>query len=269
MLKWNGEIITQDHFPDGTLKLAVNMPLFMLDIGGAITWKYESDAELFSLICLVKHVRKCCPGLALSLNLPYLPHARMDRVKDRSDVFTLKYFADIINSLHFKTVNILDPHSNVGAALIDNAHVLSPMSYIWFAVSGINRSDLALFYPDEGSCKRYSGMFNYPYLFGVKQRNWKTGEITSFDLIGDTSRFEPGTPVLIVDDICSRGGTFYHSAKKLKEAGFGPIYLYVTHCEPTILQGNLLDDDLIERVYTTDSIFFNHSHPKIEVMSCV
>lgn len=269
MLKWNDEIISQDHFPDGSLKLVTWIPHHRCGVKNTITWKYESDAELFSLICWVKHIRRHYPDLPLYLNMPYLPHARMDREKEYGDVFTLKYFAEVINSLQFASVRILDPHSNVGPALLNNVHVLSPYSEIMHAITDIHAVDLALFYPDEGSCKRYAGLFNYPYLFGVKQRNWKTGEITSFDLIGDTSRFEPGTPVLIVDDICSRGGTFYHSAKKLKEAGFGPIYLYVTHCEPTILKGDLLEGDLIERAYTTDSIFFNHSHPKIEVMSCV
>ena len=69
----------------------------------------------------------------------------------------------------------------------------------------------------------------------------------------------------IIDDICSRGGTFYHSAKKLKEHGANDIYLYVSHCENTILEGDLLKGDLIKRVYTTDSIFIK-SHEKIEVL---
>ena len=38
-----------------------------------------------------------------------------------------------------------------------------------------------------------------------------------------------GSRVLIVDDLCSRGGTFYHSAKKLKELGAKEIYLYISH----------------------------------------
>ena len=72
--------------------------------------------------------------------------------------------------------------------------------------------------------------------------------------------------VLIVDDICSKGGTFYHSAKKLKELGAKNIYLYVSHCENTILEGDLLTSGLIEKVFTTDSIF-RKEHEKIEVMS--
>ena len=72
--------------------------------------------------------------------------------------------------------------------------------------------------------------------------------------------------MLIIDDICSKGGTFYHSAKKLKELGAKNIYLYISHCENTILQGDLLTSGLIERVFTTDSIF-TKSHEKIEVMN--
>jgi phosphoribosylpyrophosphate synthetase len=63
-----------------------------------------------------------------------------------------------------------------------------------------------------------------------------------------------GKNVLIVDDICSRGGTFYHSAKALKEAGAANISLYITHCENTILEGEIFTSGLIQRVYTTDSL---------------
>ena len=71
--------------------------------------------------------------------------------------------------------------------------------------------------------------------------------------------------MLIVDDISSRGGTFYHSAKKLKELGAAKVFLYVTHCENTILEGEVLTSGLIEKVYTTDSLF-TQTHEKIEVI---
>ena len=73
-----------------------------------------------------------------------------------------------------------------------------------------------------------------------------------------------GKKILIVDDICSRGGTFYHSAKKMKELGAEEVYLYVTHCENTILEGDLLTSGLIEKVFTTNSIF-TKEHEKIEI----
>ena len=74
-----------------------------------------------------------------------------------------------------------------------------------------------------------------------------------------------GSRILIVDDICSKGGTFYHSAKKLKELGAKEVYLYISHCENSILQGEVLTSGLIERVFTTDSIL-TEEHEKITVL---
>ena len=74
-----------------------------------------------------------------------------------------------------------------------------------------------------------------------------------------------GRNILIVDDICSRGGTFFYAAKALKELGAKKIYLYVTHCEKTILEGELLTSGLIEKVFTTNSIC-TVEHEKVEVI---
>lgn len=64
--------------------------------------------------------------------------------------------------------------------------------------------------------------------------------------------------------ICSRGGTFTHTAKALKEAGAEEVMLYVTHCENTILKGTVLTDGLISRVFATDSIL-RIDHEKISI----
>ena len=119
-----------------------------------------------------------------------------------------------------------------------------------------------MFYPDEGASKRYSGMVELPYAFGIKKRDWKTGQILGLDVV-DNGISLSGKKILIIDDICSRGGTFYHSARKLKELGVGDIYLYISHCENTILEGEVLTSELIEKVFTTNSIFTKESD-KIE-----
>ena len=111
----------------------------------------------------------------------------------------------------------------------------------------------SMFYPDEGAGKRYSGMIPLPYSFGIKKRDWATGQIKGLDAAGDTDSIKDKN-ILLVDDICSKGGTFYFSAKKLKELGAKNIYLYVTHCENTIFEGEILKGELFSRVFTTDSI---------------
>lgn len=245
------EVVTSS-FPDGTLHLRVDKNCSEFH---TIEWYYENDAELFTLICL----RKQLSDNKLSLIMPYIPHARMDRVKSPTDVFTLKYFAEVINSLNFEEVFVLDAHSNVSLALIDRVSQIDDSvflrSYVKRAAAdaGIKAEDVVLFFPDEGAMKRYSDKFELPYAFGIKKRDWATGEIKGLQLMNG-ALVEDAT-VLIIDDICSRGGTFYHSAKTLRAAGAKDIYLYVSHAEKTMLEGDMYKSDLVKKIYTTDSLF--------------
>ena len=188
----------------------------------------------------------------------------MDRVKNGDEVFTLKWFADFINALNFWNVIVLDPHSNVATALINNIHVVQADELIQKAIDAIDADNLLLCYPDEGAAKRYSELIGAEYIFGIKHRDWRTGKIERLELT--TPEKVAGRTVLIVDDICSRGGTFTYTAKALREAGAKEIFLYVSHCEDTILQGNVLTDGIISRVFTTDSIF-RASHEKISIIT--
>ena len=240
-------------FPDHSLLVKLD-PDKMFDNRGAIKveWLYEGDSELFTLICVKRHIDRHFSTREVVLDMPYIPHARMDRVKSDEDVFTLKYFAEVINSLNFKIVWVRDAHSNVSLALIDNVIDTGVEAYIRKAAE-LAGAD-AMFYPDEGAMKRYSDNSEKPYAFGMKKRDWKTGQILGLDIINAENVV--GKDVLIVDDICSRGGTFYHSAKALKVAGAKSVSLYVTHCEETITLGELAaSDGLVDHVYTTRSIF--------------
>jgi ribose-phosphate pyrophosphokinase len=266
MIKINDKFVTQARFPDNSLRIENDYtePIFSLDWFGKapkiLTWHYENDAELFTIICIRKHFDR----QDMILEMPYCPHARMDRVKNSNEFFTLKHFADVINSLDFTEVRILDPHSNVCAALINNVKVEWPQNIIGKVIAAIpDTTNMIAFYPDEGAMKRGTDYMKSAYAFGIKKRDWETGKILGLDLMN--KEVVKNRDILIIDDICSRGGTFYHSAKALKEAGAKNIYLYVTHCENTILEGDLLTSGLIEKVYTTNSIF-TKEHEKIEVV---
>lgn len=262
MIKLNGEVVDIGHFPDGTILLKKNTSKYRDQASVTFTWHFESNEEMTALMFLVKHFRERT-YYRLVLEMPYVPNARMDRVKNNEDVFTLKYFADFINYLNFDEVFVLDPHSSVSCALFNHLYVQTPEYFISKTVSAIKSKDILMFYPDEGSMKRCSELIKHPYCFGIKRRDWVTGKIEGLDVVGEIDKIN-GSDILIIDDICSRGGTFLHSARKLKELGANKIYLYVSHCENTILEGELLDGDLIEKMFTTNSIF-TKSHEKIEV----
>ena len=266
MIKLNGKTIEIGSFPDGTILMKQG---YTLSNKPTITWNYENDRELVALIYLTKHLRRLGCEM-IDLVMPYIPNARQDRVKNPEDIFTLKYFAEILNSLNFNSVTVLDPHSTVSEALINNISIMSTKNYIEESLfcmktkEHVDTDHVLVFYPDSGAAKRYSDMINRYYAYGIKKRDWETGKIVGLDVI-DNGFDLNGKDILIVDDICSKGGTFYHSAKKLKELGAKDIYLYVSHCENTILEGELLKGDLIKKVYTTKSIF-TKSHEKIEVL---
>lgn len=262
MIKLNNIEVKPGSFPDGTMLIKQDIPK---TDEVKISWLYENDRETIALIYLANHLKSHgCDNM--HLYMPYIPNARQDRVKTDEDVFTLKYFAGIINSLGFRTVTVLDPHSSVSEALIDNIVINKPQKLIEdtiIKITDIEGEAPSMFYPDEGAGKRYSGMIPLPYAFGIKKRDWKTGQIQGLDVAGDVDSIN-GKNILIVDDICSKGGTFYFSAKKLKELGAKNIYLHVTHCENTIFEGELLTGALIKRVYTTNSIL-TKEHEIIEI----
>lgn len=263
MIKLNGTPVEINKFPDGTLLMKQEYSEAQRDV---IDWRFQNNEELVALYFLTNHLRDS-GAKNIELRMWYIPNARQDRVKKSEDIFTLKYFAKFINSLKFNKVRVLDPHSSVSGALFDNLHEGNPeplIAEVYDRVSEIVGSEeTIMFYPDEGAMKRYSGMISKPYAFGIKERDWSSGQIKGLSVFGED--IVKGHNVLIVDDISSRGGTFYHSAKKLKELGAERIFLFVSHCENTILEGEVLTSGLIERVYTTDSLF-TAEHEKIEVI---
>lgn len=259
-----------DSFPDGTPLIKKDLTINYLN-AISIVWTFESMAELPTVIMIAKDAKD--NGAEVELFMPYIPNARMDRVHGGEDVFTLKWFAEEINRCEFSRVVVFDPHSDVAPALINRCEVLTPIRGICKAIEE-SKPDV-IYFPDAGAMKRYEktvhGALNYVgckayIIHGDKKRDWATGKILGLDVTGYPSK---GGKVLMIDDICSYGGTMFYSAKKLKELGAGDIDMYVSHCENSILdkeRGHLFDDpELIHTIFTTNSIFTGH-HEKIHVL---
>lgn len=254
MIKLNGYVVEQNRFPDGTLALKeINVDLLSDNFANWIDWMYDGDEEMFTIMSLVDLIRRNSQG-RIYLKMPYLPNARMDRIKTDTENFALKVFANWINGLGFDRIFVENVHSNVSNALVNNIADNLPDDDIKTITKDYDFD--VIFFPDEGACKRYKDMdvikeLGLPIAFGIKNRDWKTGEILGLDVVGADVKDKR---VLIIDDICSKGFTFYYSGQKLRELGASDVRLYVTHCEDTIKNGNLLNADVVSKVYTTDSI---------------
>lgn len=267
MIKVDNELIRFDHFNDGACFLKYDAPT---SDWHTITWLYDNDEELAQLMYLTRHIRTHMDKTAnLNLLMPYVVNGRQDRVKMENDVFTLKYFADFINALKFDNVMVYDPHSVVSEALFNKLTIIRPHREISEVLDMY--PDATIFFPDDGAMKRYREYtFGRPFGYGVKTRNWETKEIESLKVVCSDNILY-GKDVVIIDDIAGTGGSIKTAAEQLKERGVRNIYVWVSHCENTILNPvfngqSVLDiPNLITKLYTTDSIFTSE-HPKIEIL---
>lgn len=264
MIKINEVKIERKHFPDNTQLLKPEFVCCGNNIN--VMWVYENDEEMITLMYLMKHFENINKRIVKTLTLYYIPNARMDRVKNKNEVFTLKYFCDFINNLNFNEVIVFDPHSDVSVALLNNVTVIKPLE----TLKQIPFLPDVYYFPDAGAKKRYSDICgkNDCVCYGEKIREWETGKILGLEIKQDnlTPIDLKGKTVLLIDDIISYGGTMYYSILKLKEMGVADVSIYCSHLENSVLNEEkssllkLLNDGTINTIYTTNSLFTGKHH---------
>lgn len=242
---------------------------YVLFLEYIIEFKWEDDSDLIKLLIITNYLKdiiaKSNEGLD-QLIIYSMPYARADRSENGSP-FTLKYIADFINNLGFKKVSIVEPHSDVTLQLINNSeyiHVIEDMFHNVMVDIDFNPVSDYIVFPDRGSAIRYDKLKyeeeGFDTLFFSKQRDFETGEIKGLTPIGYDDMNFAGRKAIILDDMSSKGGTFYYVSKKLKEMGFIDIYLVVCHCEDTVFEGEIIKiNSDITKIYTTDSMFTTKS----------
>lgn len=200
-------------------------------------------------------------GILDNLFIQFLPYARQDRVCEVGQAFSLKMLAKLINDLNFRKVLILEPHSPVATALINNSVALSFTSYL----VNVARKRVVVA-PDAGAEKRASLVateFGCKFVQALKHRD-KTGAIVSTQVLCDDLN---GEECLIVDDICDGGRTFIELAKVLKQKNAGKIILAVAH--GIFSYGTEVFKGLIDEVYylkpeiTDNGILINQLQQKV------
>lgn len=226
-----------------------------------IKWLFDGMHELFEVIAIndwIKEQSSLRPSV-VTLLMPYIPNARMDRVKDQ-EVFTLKTFCNLINSCNFNKVYVSSAHSYVSLGFLNNVVNNEPIES--FLKNNKKEFD-TLFFPDEGALKRYSELKEVKkfdnIIFANKIRDWKTGKILSLELAGNNGPDSfKGKKVLFIDDIISRGGSLLFSAKELFKCGVKEVSAFITHTE-NVVDIESLKKEGVKCIYTTGSIYRGNS----------
>jgi ribose-phosphate pyrophosphokinase len=229
--------------------------------------RLNSFRDLEIIICATQALRDL--GVKeIHLFTPYFVGARSDRKFDQGSTNYLKnVICPIINSQKFETVSVIDPHSDVLEACLNNYVKEDNRRLVKFALPLIDNKDgaqqrVVLVSPDAGAYKK---IFDVAQKFGIenvvtasKHRDIQTGKITHTEIpnlpgsTGDSNSANDGMKYVIVDDICDGGRTFIELAKAIKKERISAkIYLVVTH---GIFSAGLKElNQHFEGIFTTNS----------------
>jgi len=196
----------------------------------------------------------------VALYSPWFIGARSDRKFKEGGVNYLKdVITPVINSQGFNYVKVLDPHSDVLEACLENFKKVNNFELFDFAKQEIG-SEMVLVSPDGGALKKIYDVaehFQLPNIVtAIKHRDIATGKITHTEVPLSESRYYKDCKFVIVDDICDGGRTFIELAKEIiVKVPDAKIYLVVTH--GIFSAGTKELRKYIEKIYTTNS-FSDH-----------
>ena len=217
-------------YPDGQRELrlshaAVTGP----EEGFNIVSRAQHFADLELVIMAKRSLDGDFPGVPVDLYIPYLPGARSDRKFTKGGVrYLSEVIAPIVNRLGFRSVAVVDPHSDVAENVIDGMAKIP--FYEVFAEELLKLGEgVTLLSPDAGAVKK---TYDTGRMLGIKKvvsasknRDPLTGRIVSVT-VPPTDAAE----IVVCDDICDGGKTFVELANAVKESNPGArMHLFVTH----------------------------------------
>lgn len=240
-------------FPDGQVGAKCNKHVYEQDV--LIASRMSSYTDLFKILA-VNDAVKSSGAKTVSLYCPYILSGRSDRRFESNESFDLKILASILNSAKFKKVYVMDEHSSVTSALIENCINIDSSYWIGLSIPHLSENNnMVLVSPDAGAYKKVMALskkltvdsnISFPTIPANKYRSHETGEL-QITIQGDIR----GKNCFIVDDICDGGKTFIELAKVLNGQGVKNVSLFVTHGIFSNGFDNLLKE--IDCIYTTNS----------------
>lgn len=204
------------NFPGGEVSVNIRSALHIIYENKKVSIRaiIRSSDDFMALAMEVDAVRRLYgSSTRIEVKMPYVPYARQDRVMLRGEALGIKVMCDMINSLKLDLIEILDPHSDVTPALLNNCVVVKQENIF---VNEVTCNTIVS--PDAGARKKadsLSKLSQSPVIYAEKVRDVATGEISHTSVYVDPLVHFPGD-LIIVDDICDGGRTFVELAKALR-----------------------------------------------------
>lgn len=222
-------------YPGGEVSISQYIP-YLQDHIEVVACIEKSD-DFFALALLKNILDR--DHTDIDLELSYVPYARQDRFIENSagnQALSIKVFADMLNALKFNKVTIVDPHSTVTPALINNCVVKSRLKCVELyleTIRNLSGDNMVLVAPDVGAIKsveEIASRMKLPWTFAIKKRDPVTGYLKIVDI--PNIEILDGSHMIVLDDIADGSMTFNLLVEYIKQRTDAiPLSktLYVTH----------------------------------------
>ncbi len=255
-------------FPDHEILLEINEQVKGRHVFVLQSLGLDPNIHLMELLIFLDALKRAWVE-SITVVLPYYAYARQDR-QDRPGVpITAKLIADLLTAAGADRLITVDLHSEQIEGFFDIPvhHLLSQTLLIPYCIS-LGLDNVVVLAPDKGAIKmagNYAIKFNAP-LASIEKERINPFEVEMRLFVGDVK----DKTVLLIDDMCSTGGTLVNAAKVCARLGAKRIIAVVGH-------GLFIEDALkrieqspIEMLITTNSIPCSDNvriHPKIRIVS--
>lgn len=232
--------------------------LFIEDIKGAIEhqdvtyiWDFSKPGDMFINYAMMRGILDYYAG-KLRVIMPYFPVGTMERISEKWEIATAKYFADIMSHLpqgrNGKTsIHTFDIHALVERFLFDSFKVNLETHTAMPHLDEIAKWKTIVF-PDEWAQKRFGKDFlNHDTIILSKTRVWNERTLTLKQ--GDPK----GKDLLIVDDLIQSGRTIIKSTEYLRELWAVSVEWFATH-GVFPWDSHITLAESLDRLYVTNSI---------------
>jgi ribose-phosphate pyrophosphokinase len=216
--------------------------------------------KLFQLLMFIATLRDHGAS-RVTAGLPYLAYARKDRQTKPFDPLSLRYVAQLFESVGTQQVFALEAQNVAAfqnAFRIPTAHFSVHSAFDKVALELAGGGALAVASPDPGGVKRaqlwreaLEVSLAQPIGFAMVDKRRSGGVLSSDNLVaGDVS----GKAVLVLDDLISSGDTMLRAAHALRREGACKVVAFAAHGLFAGTAADTLAEKLFEKVVVSDSV---------------
>lgn len=241
-----------EPFPDNELSLQVLDNVRGRDVFLVQTIARDPNNYLMELLIMIDAFKRASAKSIIAV-IPYFGYARQDRKDKPRTPITAKLVANLLTEAGADRVVTMDLHAGQIQGFFDiPVDHLFARPVLCRAIEKLKLQNVVVLAPDLGAIKKaryYANQLHADFAL-IDKRRIDTETVEVYSIIGDIE----GRDVILVDDMCSTGGTLVTAAEACKAKGAKRIFAAFTH---GLLVGNALErleKSPIEKIFMSNTV---------------